>query len=91
MDAAMLQKIGVKTLLMLPMIVKGEVIGLVELADSQSERVIGEHEITVAQLLANQAGTAIQNAKLFKRVQRELVEKGRVEKALRSGPGKCLY
>jgi PAS domain S-box-containing protein len=82
-EVALMRKTGIKSLLMLPMAVKGEAIGLVELADSQEERTFTEHQVALAQFLANQAGSAIQNARLYQRAQQEIAERQEAQQALR--------
>lgn len=65
---------NVKALLILPMMFQAHVVGLVELKDSHEERVFTDHEISLAQLLANQAASAIENARLYAETQRRLRE-----------------
>lgn len=73
----------IKTLLLLPMEFQDEVIGLVELADWQAERVFSDEELRLIQLLANQAASVIQNARLYHQMQLELSERVQAEKELR--------
>lgn len=54
-ELSFMKKADIKTLLMLPMIYKDRVLGLVEIMDHNHERIFPEEEITIAQLLANQA------------------------------------
>lgn len=82
-EVALMRETGIKSLLMLPMAVKGEVIGLVELADSHEERTFTEHQVALAQFLANQAGSAIQNARLYQRAQQEITDRQEAQRALR--------
>lgn len=74
----------VKTLLILPMIFNNRVVGLVELITSANdiERIFTKQEIALIQLLANQAASAIENARLYQQAQQEIVERKRVEAAL---------
>lgn len=81
-ERAVMQKAGVKSLLMLPLIHKGETMGLVELSDSKAERHFTESQIALSMLLANQAASAIKNARLFKHAENELVERRRAEAAV---------
>jgi PAS domain S-box-containing protein len=62
---------NLKTRMLLPMIFKGQVLGLVEFEDSRVERIFTRQEISLAQLLANQAAGAIENARLFERLEEE--------------------
>ncbi|MEW5959384.1 MAG: GAF domain-containing protein, partial [Chloroflexota bacterium] len=70
-----MQAAGIDTLLMLPMIFQGRLVGLVEILD-RGKRSFAEQEIVLAQLLANQAASAIENARLFKQSQTALEETG---------------
>ncbi|GIK39832.1 MAG: hypothetical protein BroJett011_36650 [Chloroflexota bacterium] len=70
-EFAYMNRANVKTRLLLPMIFKGQVLGLVELEDSRTERIFTRQEISLAQLLANQAAGAIENARLFERLEEE--------------------
>jgi signal transduction histidine kinase/DNA-binding response OmpR family regulator len=73
---AYLQRAGIGALLMLPMIYQDRVIGLVEITDDRSDHKFSDQEILLAQLLANQAASVVQNARLIEaeRAQRALAE-----------------
>lgn len=71
----------VKSRLMIPMIFQARVIGLVEIEDSEFERVFTDHEISLAQLLANQAAAAIENARLYAETQKRLHEQTALREA----------
>lgn len=64
-----------------PMIVKGEVTGLLEVQSQQPEA-YGAAEVAWLGPAANQIGMAIENARLYQAVQRELNERKRAEVAL---------
>lgn len=64
-ELAYMQAIKVKSLLMLPMEFQDHVIGLIEIVDSRLERIFTNQESALAQMLANQAASAIQNARLY--------------------------
>jgi PAS domain S-box-containing protein len=70
-EFASMQKANICTRLLLPMTFKGQVIGLVGLEDSRVERIFTTQEISLAQLLANQAASAIENARLYERLAEE--------------------
>lgn len=70
-EFAYMTQANLKTRMLLPMIFKGQVLGLVELGDSRTERIFTRQEISLAQLLANQAAGAIENARLFERLEEE--------------------
>jgi diguanylate cyclase (GGDEF)-like protein len=67
---------GIKSQLLLPMIFQDQVIGLMEVFDIE-ERVFSDQEVSLAQLLSNQAAAAIENARLFsetnQQLQREII------------------
>ncbi len=67
------------SLVLIPMIFQGRVIGLVELAYEDPNRKFSEHQVSLAQLLANQAAIAMENANLYKRAQQEIQERERGE------------
>jgi signal transduction histidine kinase len=77
-----MQGADIKTLLLLPVVFQDRVIGLIEITDSQAERVFTDHEVSVVQLLANQAAIAMENARLYEQAQREIMERKRTERAL---------
>jgi len=74
-----MRETGAKCLLMQPMVFQDRVVGLVELADSGSEHTFTDQEVSLTQLFANQAASAIENARLYERAQREIAERKRVE------------
>jgi PAS domain S-box-containing protein len=80
---AYMQAIKIKTLLILPMEFQDRVVGLVEVIDSQVERIFTLEELALAQFLANQAASAIENARLYTQAQREIAERKRIEQELR--------
>lgn len=73
----------IKTLLMLPMEFQNRIIGLIQVMDGEIERVFTYVEIGLAQLLTNQATSALENAKLYNLAQRELAERIKIEEELR--------
>lgn len=64
----------VQSLLVLPMLSRNCAVGLVEIYDDWSIRRFTDEEIALAQLQANQAAVAIENAQLYKQVQRHALE-----------------
>jgi len=49
-------------MLLLPMVAQDRALGLVQVTESRHQRTFGEQEVTIAQLLANQAAPAIHSA-----------------------------
>lgn len=74
---------NIKTLLMLPMEFQDRPVGLIEIVDSKDERTYNPKEVAVAQMLANQAAGAIENARLYNQARQEIEERIRAEKELR--------
>jgi len=77
-----MREAGIKCLLMQPMVFQDRVVGLLEVSDSRSEHVFSEQEISLAQLFANQAAGAIENARLYERAQNEIAERLRAEEQI---------
>jgi PAS domain S-box-containing protein len=73
---------NIQSLLMLPMVFQDRVVGLVELRECGAARSFTDHEISLAQLLSNQAASAVENARLYERAQAEIAERMRVEKQI---------
>jgi PAS domain S-box-containing protein len=72
----------IKTLLMLPMEVQNDVIGLVELVDRRSERQFTFEEIALVQMVINQAAIAIKNARLYAEIDKRLKAQIALQKAI---------
>jgi two-component sensor histidine kinase len=79
-----MQKRNIKSLLTLPMSYQDRVIGLVEMRSCQENRVFSDREISLAQMLSTQAASAIENARLYKRAQREIAHRLRAEEELKA-------
>jgi HD-GYP domain-containing protein (c-di-GMP phosphodiesterase class II)/putative methionine-R-sulfoxide reductase with GAF domain len=71
---AMLDPFQWQSLLEVPLLAKGRLIGVVELGERRRARDYGPHEIRLAESLANQAATAIENARLFEAQRRRAEE-----------------
>ncbi len=69
-----LQEAGIHILLRLPMVYQDRVMGLVEVMDDRPDRLVEEVQVDLAQLLANQAASAIENARLYDAVRRHIAE-----------------
>jgi len=80
-ELAWMGKEEILALLILPLIVHDQVLGLVELFTQAPDYT--PEEIRLAQSLAAQAAIAIENARLYEQAQQEITERGRAEKALR--------
>jgi two-component sensor histidine kinase len=83
-ELAYMQAADLKNLVILPMVFQDRVVGLVEISSRRAERSFADHELSLAQLLSNQAASAIQNAQLYERAQREIAERLRAEEQIRA-------
>ncbi len=63
-----------RRLLMLPMEFQDHVLGVVQIVDEQPDQVFTGETIALAQMLANQAASALQNAQLYAEVKQRLNE-----------------
>ncbi|MBN2145871.1 MAG: GAF domain-containing protein, partial [Anaerolineales bacterium] len=68
-EVSLMQEAGVKTLLMLPLVVREETLGLVELETVDPGRVFTQREIALLQTLGANAANALQNARLYSQLQ----------------------
>ena len=64
----------VHSVILLPIITGGEVIGTVRLDIMENDRIFSSTELTLAETLVGQISTAVQNANLFEQVQKALSE-----------------
>jgi hypothetical protein len=81
-EAAYMQQANIDTLLVVPLVFRDRMLGLVEIRESRAERIFTDREIALAQMLANQAATAIENARLYEQAQQEIAVRREAEKAL---------
>jgi two-component sensor histidine kinase len=79
-----MQESHLTSLLLLPITYQDRVIGLVELRGCDEGRVFSDREISLAQMLSTQAASAIENARLYKRAQREIAHRMRAEDELKA-------
>jgi GAF domain-containing protein len=71
-----LENQGAKSVLGLPLIVQGQAAGAIVVAESREQRRFTEDEIGRAMVVVNQGAVSIANARLFREVERRLVELG---------------
>jgi len=64
-ELAYMEEYGTQTLGILPLAVKGQAFGVIELETGQQERHFTPEELSLAMTLANQAAIALENARLF--------------------------
>lgn len=75
-------KIELRSLISVPMRVKGTVIGALQVVDKRVNRFDASHA-DLLEALADASATAIENAQLFERANREIAERKRAEKRLK--------
>jgi PAS domain S-box-containing protein len=73
-ELVFMKGLGIQTVLKLPMVFQDQVLGLVEVMDDRPGRTLTAEEITLSQLLANQAASAIENAGLYDAIRRHVAE-----------------
>jgi PAS domain S-box-containing protein/putative nucleotidyltransferase with HDIG domain len=81
--AAAYENILIRRTIGVPLRVKGRVIGVISISDDQVTGSYTTDEIRLVSLFADQAAIAVENARLFDAVQRELNERKQAELALR--------
>jgi excisionase family DNA binding protein len=64
-EVAELRREGDRSLLMVPLVVQGDSIGLLEVVDQQRARRYSRQELRLARAVAGQAAVALKNARLF--------------------------
>lgn len=79
-----MQSSHLKTQIMMPIKVKEQNIGLIEVWDTRRERLLTGEEVELAQLLGHHAAIAVENARLFEQAQQEIINHQRTEAALRA-------
>jgi len=75
-------QVELRSIISVPMRVKGTVIGALQVVDKQVGRFDQSHGM-VLEALADASATAIENAQLFEQANREIVERKRAEKKLK--------
>jgi PAS domain S-box-containing protein len=68
-ERADLQRVGFRTVLMVPMIARDQVIGSVWLVESRHDRLFSESDLHLIATLANQIASVLTNARLFDEVR----------------------
>ena len=71
-------------LIVVPLVARGEVIGTFTAINRLHQRLFTQHDVDVLMSLAMQAAAALYNVRLYEAVQEELVERRRIEAALRA-------
>ncbi|MFN2108821.1 MAG: histidine kinase N-terminal 7TM domain-containing protein [Anaerolineae bacterium] len=83
-DQAFMARRDIKSQLLLPMVFQERVVGLVIVTQNERERIFSDREISLGQLLANQAAIAVENARLYERAHREITERAQAEAKIKA-------
>ena len=81
--AQLIRAIGMRSHLAVPLVARNATLGVVSLGITESARMYGPQDVTLAQDLARRAALAIDNARLYELAQLEIAERRRAEEALR--------
>jgi two-component sensor histidine kinase len=74
-DRQQMQQYGARSILYIPLRVKGEILGFVELWESRRRREFTADEIALCQAIAQNAAIALENAELYDQIKASLREK----------------
>src|SRR5581483_6034626 len=77
-----LRGLGLKSVMIVPLKVRERILGVITFVSAESGRVYGEIDLFMAEELARRAALAIDNARLYREAQKEIVERTRAEKRL---------
>jgi two-component sensor histidine kinase len=83
-DRAEMQQYGAKSILYIPIHVKGELVGYAELWDSRQRREFAAEEIALCHDMTRQAAAALENAQLYEQAQKEIGERKQAEEEIRA-------
>jgi PAS domain S-box-containing protein len=65
----LLQSLGMRSLMVIPLYSRGEIFGVISFVRSESSRLYEQSDLALAQDLARRAATAIDNARLYQKTQ----------------------
>lgn len=73
-EQAMFDRVGAGAMLALPLVFQSKTVGLIRLFDLSSTRAFSSGEINLARAIATQAAVALENARLYRDLERSLVD-----------------
>lgn len=79
----MLQKLGFRSAIIVPVVARDFILGAISLASAESGKRFTEDDLALAEDLGRRAGTAIDNAWLYRKSQEEIAERTRIEGEVR--------
>jgi PAS domain S-box-containing protein len=65
----LLRAVGIKAVLLVPICLRGEMMGVISLVSAESDRRYDEHDVALAEELGRRAGVALENARLYRAAQ----------------------
>jgi len=81
-EVSLMKKMGVCSLLMVPMIGKSKSLGFIEIFEEVKAREYTQDEIRLAESLAAQGAVAVENSLLYKNAKNEIAKRERAESVL---------
>lgn len=92
-NARLAARVAVRDAVWVPLIAKGQAMGVLAVFDRVDEQPVAEEDAEVLQLYANQAAVAIENARLYERVQglAVLEDRERIMRELHDGIIQSIY
>lgn len=88
-EVAELRREGDRSLLMVPLVVRGDTIGILEVVDQKRARRYARQELRLAGAIAGQAAVALKNAKLFAELRRSEQDIAALRRALAALTGRA--
>lgn len=69
---SLLRSLGLRSYIMVPLVIRGETLGAITFASAESGRLYNEEDLAFAEQLAQRAALAVDNSKLYKETQQAL-------------------
>ncbi len=70
--ASYIRRLGIQSLMVVPIVARGQILGMLSLVSSRTERRYGQADLQMAREVARRAAVAIDNARLFQRTQQAI-------------------
>lgn len=78
-----IKQIGFRSVIIVPLIIRGKTLGGITFVSTNDNNLYNKRRLALAEDLAKRASQAIDNALLFRQVQKDLEERKKIESALR--------
>ncbi len=79
----LLHQVGLKSAMIVPLVVRGHSLGAITFAISESERRYGDEDLEMVEELARRVALAVDNARLYEEAQKDLAERQQAEEEVR--------